>query len=50
MIRANKARSFLSMLGVLIGVGCVIAMLALGRGARASVTEQLSRLGYCWRA
>jgi macrolide transport system ATP-binding/permease protein len=45
MIRANKARSFLSMLGVLIGVGCVIAMLALGRGASESITEQLSRMG-----
>ena len=45
MMRANKARSFLSMLGVMIGVGCVIAMLALGRGARESVTEQLSRMG-----
>lgn len=45
MIRANKARSFLSMLGVLIGVGCVIAMLALGRGAQESITAQLSRMG-----
>ncbi|HEX9780204.1 MAG TPA: ABC transporter permease [bacterium] len=45
MIRANTARSILSMLGVLIGVGCVITMLALGRGARQSVTEELSRLG-----
>ncbi|HRK61612.1 MAG TPA: ABC transporter permease [Candidatus Omnitrophota bacterium] len=45
MILANKLRSFLSMLGVLIAVACVITMLALGRGARESVTEQLSRLG-----
>ena len=45
MILNNKLRSFLSMLGVLIGVGCVITMLALGRGARESITEQLSRLG-----
>lgn len=45
MIHANRVRSFLSMLGVLIGVGCVIAMLALGRGARESITAQLSRLG-----
>ena len=45
MILANKARSFLSMLGVLIGVACVIAILAMGRGARESITEQLARLG-----
>ena len=45
MIASNKLRSLLSMLGVLIGVACVITMLALGRGARESITEQLSRLG-----
>ncbi len=45
MILGNKLRSFLSMLGVLIGVACVITMLALGRGAKESITEQLSRLG-----
>jgi len=45
MIASNKLRSFLSMLGVLIGVACVITMLALGRGAKESITEQLSRLG-----
>jgi len=45
MIRSNKMRSILSMLGVLIGVACVITMLALGRGAQASVTAQLARLG-----
>lgn len=45
MILANKARSCLSMLGVLIGVACVIAILAMGRGARESITEQLARLG-----
>ena len=45
MISGNKLRSFLSMLGVLIGVACVITMLALGRGAKESITEQLSRLG-----
>ncbi|HXV27490.1 MAG TPA: ATP-binding cassette domain-containing protein, partial [bacterium] len=45
MIASNKLRSFLSMLGVLIGVACVITMLALGRGAREAITEQLARLG-----
>jgi len=42
---ANKVRSFLSMLGILIGVGAVIAMLALGSGARESVEAQLASLG-----
>jgi len=45
MIFSNKLRSFLSMLGVLIGVACVITMLALGKGARELITEQLARLG-----
>lgn len=45
MILSNKMRSLLSMLGVLIGVGCVIAMLALGRGARESIMSELSRFG-----
>jgi len=45
MIRSNKMRSMLSMLGVLIGVACVITMLAIGSGAQASVTAQLARLG-----
>ncbi|OGW79244.1 MAG: MacB family efflux pump subunit [Omnitrophica bacterium RIFCSPLOWO2_12_FULL_44_17] len=45
MIMSNKLRSALSILGVLIGVACVITILALGRGARQSITEQLSRLG-----
>ncbi len=45
MFLSHKLRSFLSLLGVLIGVACVICMLALGQGAREAVTEQLSRLG-----
>lgn len=45
MINSNKLRSFLSMLGVLIGVACVITMLALGRGAKESIQDQLARLG-----
>jgi macrolide transport system ATP-binding/permease protein len=44
-IRANKLRSALSMLGILIGVTAVIAMLAVGRGAQKSVETQLSSLG-----
>jgi|CXWL01.1.fsa_nt_gi macrolide transport system ATP-binding/permease protein len=44
-IRANKLRSALSMLGILIGVTAVIAMLAVGKGAQKSVETQLSGLG-----
>lgn len=42
---ANKIRSFLSMLGILIGVTAVIAMLAIGSGARESIEEQLASMG-----
>ena len=42
---ASKARSFLSVLGVLIGVASVIAMLALGRGAQDDVSQRISSLG-----
>ncbi len=42
---ANKMRSFLSMLGILIGVASVIAMLALGKGAEKSMQERMSSLG-----
>jgi macrolide transport system ATP-binding/permease protein len=44
-ISANKVRSFLSILGVLFGVGAVIAMLALGQGARSSMEERIRSLG-----
>lgn len=44
-ILANKVRSILSMLGILIGVGAVIAMLALGAGAQKSIESSLSSLG-----
>lgn len=42
---ANKVRTGLSMLGILIGVSSVIAMLALGTGAQESIKKQLSSLG-----
>ena len=42
---ANKVRSFLSVLGVLIGVGGVIAMLAVGEGAKESIQARLLSLG-----
>ena len=42
---ANKLRSLLAMLGIIIGVGAVIAMIALGAGVQAQVTAQFSALG-----
>ncbi|MFL6714391.1 MAG: ABC transporter permease, partial [Sulfurifustis sp.] len=44
-LAANKVRTALSMLGILIGVAAVVAMLALGRGAQLSIERQLSSLG-----
>ena len=44
-ILSNKVRSFLSVLGILFGVAAVIAMLALGEGAKASINESLKNLG-----
>jgi putative ABC transport system permease protein len=44
-VTANKGRSLLTMLGVLIGVASVIALVAVGNGARASVTNSLNSLG-----
>jgi len=42
---AHKMRSFLSILGILIGVAAVIAMLAVGQGAKESIERQLASLG-----
>ena len=44
-LRVNKLRSSLTMLGMVIGVGAVIAMLAIGGGAQERVREQLKNLG-----
>lgn len=44
-ITANKVRSGLSMLGILIGVAAVIAMLAIGKGAQKAIESRLSSLG-----
>ena len=44
-IRANALRSFLTTLGIIIGVSAVIAMVALGEGAQRSVEERISRMG-----
>ena len=42
---ANKLRSALTMLGVVIGVGAVIALMSIGEGAQASITDQISSVG-----
>ncbi|PAF53542.1 multidrug ABC transporter substrate-binding protein [Helicobacter sp. 13S00482-2] len=44
-IRKNYLRAFLTMLGVIIGVGSVVVMLALGNGVTQKVTSQISSLG-----
>jgi len=44
-IRANKLRTALTMLGVIIGVAAVIAMVALGTGAQRAVEERINALG-----
>ena len=41
----NKLRSFLTMLGIIIGVGAVIAMVAIGEGAKQRVQDQIASLG-----
>ena len=44
-ISGNKIRSFLTMLGVIIGVMSVIVLIAIGQGTTASVTESISSMG-----
>ncbi|MBL7650073.1 MAG: ABC transporter permease, partial [Candidatus Hydrogenedentes bacterium] len=44
-LKVNKLRSTLTMLGIIIGVGAVITMLAVGNGAQARVEEQIKLLG-----
>ena len=44
-LRANKLRSLLTMLGIVIGVAAVIAMIALGNGAENAIKERNARLG-----
>jgi putative ABC transport system permease protein len=44
-LRANKLRSLLTMLGIVIGVAAVIAMVALGNGAENAVKDRIARLG-----
>ena len=44
-IRANMFRGFLTMLGIIIGVGSVITVVALGSGAQRAIDEQIDALG-----
>lgn len=44
-LKSNKLRSVLTMLGIIIGVGTVIIMVAIGQGAKASVAGQIQGLG-----
>ena len=44
-LRRNKLRTFLTMLGIIIGVGAVIAMVSIGNGAKSMVEAQIASLG-----
>ena len=44
-LRVNKLRSILTMLGIIIGVGAVITMIAVGSGAQEQVEQQIKALG-----
>ncbi|MEO0092916.1 MAG: ABC transporter permease [candidate division WOR-3 bacterium] len=44
-IFANKLRSFLTMLGIIVGVAAVITMIAIGQGASAQVTQRIKQMG-----
>jgi len=44
-LRANKMRSVLTILGIVIGVATVVALLAIGKGATASITSDIQGSG-----
>jgi putative ABC transport system permease protein len=44
-LRVHKLRSLLTMLGIIIGVGAVVAMVSVGQGATAQVTQRIASLG-----
>ncbi|MSQ32343.1 MAG: ABC transporter permease, partial [Dehalococcoidia bacterium] len=44
-LMANKLRSLLTIIGIIAGVGAVIASLSIGDGVRANVTQQVQGLG-----
>ena len=44
-LRTNKMRSFLTMLGIIIGIAAVIAMMAVGSGASYVISQQIASIG-----
>src|SRR5689334_8141286 len=44
-LRANKLRTILTMLGIIIGVASVVALMAIGNGAQVAITSQISSIG-----
>jgi macrolide transport system ATP-binding/permease protein len=44
-LRANLFRTILTLLGIVIGVGSVVAMLAIGEGAKQAVVQQIGSMG-----
>jgi putative ABC transport system permease protein len=44
-LRANKLRTILTMLGIIIGVASVVALMAIGNGAQAAITGQITSIG-----
>jgi len=44
-LKRNKLRSFLTMLGIIIGVASVITMLAIGQGSKKSIEDQIASMG-----
>src|ERR1700742_4748167 len=44
-LRVNKLRSILTMLGIIIGVGAVIAMVSIGSGAAEDIKQRISSIG-----
>lgn len=44
-IKANKMRSFLTMLGIIIGIASVIAIVSLGQGGQSAITDEFNKIG-----
>ena len=44
-IRANKTRSFLTMLGIIIGISSVIAVVSLGQGGQNAIQQEFFKIG-----
>ena len=44
-IKSNKMRSFLTMLGIIIGISSVITIVSLGQGGQNSITGKLNSIG-----